>query len=159
MFILLRYKTLRLKNVKTRTAINAKFPVFDICVEAIIYVLLYNLHDCTFKDINSYKQKNDHHQSSSILYSVNVKFSRLMLTPCLTIDSFFALRRGSIKTSWLSKGLILLLELVIPLLHRADKQSRNFVLTTFCSSGRNRSPCTYKCKSLLLDYTYVGANS
>ena len=28
---------------------NAKISVFLICVEAIIYVLLYNLHDCTFK--------------------------------------------------------------------------------------------------------------
>ena len=30
---------------------NAKISVFVICVEAIIYLLLYNLHDCTF---NSY---------------------------------------------------------------------------------------------------------
>ena len=28
---------------------NAKVSVFVICVEAIIYLLLYNLHDCTFK--------------------------------------------------------------------------------------------------------------
>ena len=28
---------------------NAKFSVFVICVEAIIYLLLYNLRDCTFK--------------------------------------------------------------------------------------------------------------
>ena len=28
---------------------NAKILVFVICVEAIIYSLLYNLHDCTFK--------------------------------------------------------------------------------------------------------------
>ena len=27
---------------------NAKIFVFVICVEAIIYLLLYNLHDCTF---------------------------------------------------------------------------------------------------------------
>ena len=26
---------------------NAKISVFVICVEAIIYLLLYNLHDCT----------------------------------------------------------------------------------------------------------------
>ena len=30
---------------------NAKIPVFDICFEATIYLLLYNLHDCAFKDI------------------------------------------------------------------------------------------------------------
>ena len=28
---------------------NAKISVFVICVEAIIYLLLYNLHDFTFK--------------------------------------------------------------------------------------------------------------
>ena len=27
---------------------NAKISVFVICVEVIIYLLLYNLHDCTF---------------------------------------------------------------------------------------------------------------
>ena len=27
---------------------NAKISVFVICVEAIIYFLLYNLYDCTF---------------------------------------------------------------------------------------------------------------
>ena len=27
---------------------NAKIPVFVICVEVIICLLLYNLHDCTF---------------------------------------------------------------------------------------------------------------
>ena len=29
---------------------NAKISVFVICVEAIMYALLYNLHDCTFKE-------------------------------------------------------------------------------------------------------------
>ena len=41
-------KTLRLNNFKIKTAMNAKVLVFVICVEAIIYLLLYNLHDCTF---------------------------------------------------------------------------------------------------------------
>ena len=27
---------------------KAKTSVFDICVEAVMYLLLYNLHDCTF---------------------------------------------------------------------------------------------------------------
>ena len=27
---------------------NAKIPVFAICVETIIYFLLHNLHDCNF---------------------------------------------------------------------------------------------------------------
>ena len=38
-------KTLRLKNFNT---IMRKISVFAICVEAIIYLLLYYLHDCTF---------------------------------------------------------------------------------------------------------------
>ena len=41
-------KTLLHNNFKTRTAMNAKISVFAICVAAIIYLLLYNLHDCTF---------------------------------------------------------------------------------------------------------------
>ena len=34
-----------LNNLKTKTAMNANFPLLVICVEAIIYLLLYNLHD------------------------------------------------------------------------------------------------------------------
>ena len=38
---------------------NAKIPVFIICVEAIIYLLLYNLHDCTFKqNVNNNNTQN-----------------------------------------------------------------------------------------------------
>ena len=36
-------------NLKTRIAVNAKISVFVICVEAIIYWLLYNQHNRTFK--------------------------------------------------------------------------------------------------------------
>ena len=42
-------KTLRLNNLNTRTAMYAKISVFAICVEAIMYLLSYNLHHCTFK--------------------------------------------------------------------------------------------------------------
>ena len=31
---------------------NAEILVFVICVEAIIYLLLYNLHDCTFNMVD-----------------------------------------------------------------------------------------------------------
>ena len=41
-------KTLWLSNLKTRIAMNAKITVFVICVERIIYWLLFNLHDSTF---------------------------------------------------------------------------------------------------------------
>ena len=43
-------KTLPFNNMKTRTAMNTKISVFAICVEVIIYLLLCNLHDCTFKN-------------------------------------------------------------------------------------------------------------
>ena len=45
-------KTLRLSNLKTRTVLNAKISMVVTCVEAAIYVLLYNLHDCTFNNHN-----------------------------------------------------------------------------------------------------------
>ena len=41
-----------LNNLKIRTAVNAKIAVFFICVEAIIYLLLYNLYACTLKMFN-----------------------------------------------------------------------------------------------------------
>ena len=54
---LLINKTLQLNNLKTRPTMNAKVSVFVICVEAIIYLLLYNLHDCTFKENTENKNK------------------------------------------------------------------------------------------------------
>ena len=30
---------------------NAKISMFAVSVEAIIYLLLHNLHDCTFNDL------------------------------------------------------------------------------------------------------------
>ena len=43
-----------LNNLKTRTAINANISVFVVCVETVIYLSLYNLHDCTFKELNQF---------------------------------------------------------------------------------------------------------
>ena len=41
---------------------NTKIFVFVICVKAIIYLLLYNLHDCTFnKDIKNKRKLEDNH--------------------------------------------------------------------------------------------------
>ena len=37
---------------------NAKISVFVICVEAIIYLLLYNLHECTFKYSEHLREEN-----------------------------------------------------------------------------------------------------
>ena len=39
---------------------NAKISMFVICVKAIIYLLSYNMHDCTFKrarNVNWHKYK------------------------------------------------------------------------------------------------------
>ena len=44
-------KTVWLNNLKTRIAMQAKISVFVICVEVIKYLLLNNLHDCTFKKV------------------------------------------------------------------------------------------------------------
>ena len=35
-------------NIKTSIAMNAKISIFVICVEAILDLLLHNLHDCTY---------------------------------------------------------------------------------------------------------------
>ena len=37
------------QELKIRTAMNPKMSVFLICVEAIIYLLIHNLHDFTIK--------------------------------------------------------------------------------------------------------------
>ena len=42
-------KTFLLNNLKTRTSMNVKISVFAIGVEAILYLLLHNLHDCNVK--------------------------------------------------------------------------------------------------------------
>ena len=39
--------TLRFNNLTTSTVMNAKRLVFVICVEAIMCLSLYNLHECT----------------------------------------------------------------------------------------------------------------
>ena len=43
---------------------NAKISMFVVCVEAIIYFLLYNLHDCTFK------RSPEHLEHTRIIYSM-----------------------------------------------------------------------------------------
>ena len=50
LFLLFINKTLRFNILKTRIDMNAKIPVFDFGVEAIIYLLLCNLDDCTVKE-------------------------------------------------------------------------------------------------------------
>ena len=40
--------TVQFFSVKTRAAMNMVISVLVICVETVIYLLLYKLHDCTF---------------------------------------------------------------------------------------------------------------
>ena len=59
---------------------NAKFCVFAICVKAIIYLLLHNLHDCTF-NLTKVVPSQNHEDTGKLIqrsnnYSVNVSFFR-----------------------------------------------------------------------------------
>ena len=42
-------KRLRFNKLKAMAAMDARISLFVICVKAVIYLLQYNLHDCTFK--------------------------------------------------------------------------------------------------------------
>ena len=37
---------------------NTETPLFAICIEANIYLLLHNLHDCTFKNKMNFVVRN-----------------------------------------------------------------------------------------------------
>ena len=52
-----KFRALRLHNLKIRAAMNAKISVFVVCVEAIIYFFVYDLHNCFFNLITSSVQK------------------------------------------------------------------------------------------------------
>ena len=43
-----------LNNLKSRTAMNVKILLFVVCVEAIMYLLLYYLHGFTFNALTHY---------------------------------------------------------------------------------------------------------
>ena len=49
-------KVSRLSNLKTSTAMDAKYSMFVTCVEVIIYLLLCNFHDWTFNVSNTISQ-------------------------------------------------------------------------------------------------------
>ena len=57
---------------------NAKFCVFVICVKAIMYLLLHNLHDCTF-NLTKVVPSQNHEDTGKLTQrnnnsSVNVSF-------------------------------------------------------------------------------------
>ena len=53
---------------------NAKISVFVICVEVIIYLLLYNLHDCSFK----------------ICYAIFKEMAKILKVRGFTVQAFSA---------------------------------------------------------------------
>ena len=88
----LENKHLRLNRLKTTAAMNARISVFVICVEAIIYFLLHNLHDCSIKlYILTYSLLQQRLRRKKIFKCVNLthKF-RLKVT--LATKLFFAIK-------------------------------------------------------------------
>ena len=54
---------------------SAKICVFAICVETIIYLLLYNLHGCTFKFLLlQFKKLRFKSFNTDVLYSLEAPF-------------------------------------------------------------------------------------
>ena len=70
-------KNVRLNNLKTTTAMNAKMLVFAICVEEILCLLLSNLHDCTF-NLNHVNRNTDIKLQKN--YSAQNSVSKLCLS-------------------------------------------------------------------------------
>ena len=58
---------------------NAKISVSVICVEAIIYLLLYNLHDCTFEKTDESILKNHDDLIAKKLLHKDDKFGLFVL--------------------------------------------------------------------------------
>ena len=79
-------KSFRLNNLKTRTAKIAEISVFVIFIETVIYLLLYNLHGCTF-NFNPLKNIHFTHKKD-ISYFVNVKKAKTSKAETLKICRF-----------------------------------------------------------------------
>ena len=78
---------MRLNNLKTRSAMNAKISVFVICVEAITYLLLNNLHDCTFKEWNKLDTKIKNLPSLSTFKKALLVFCRTEENSRFNVDN------------------------------------------------------------------------
>ena len=79
-------KNLRLNNLKkTNTTMNAKISIFVICVEAIIYLLLHNLHDRTFKCLRN--QSNTVEVDNYVFCKSPLQFATTMLEVYLKLKS------------------------------------------------------------------------
>ena len=58
---------------------NAKISVFVICVKVIIYLLKYNLHDCTFN--KEFMQNHDKDSDKGYILVVDVNYSKELHRP------------------------------------------------------------------------------
>ena len=109
-------KTLQLNNLKTRTAMNTKFSVFVICIETIIYLLLYNLHDCTFNVNTEYSfvscnnfevaVQNNLTKSWIFLREISVAGFRYSETIVFGIHSNFTYDRSSLSKVFFKIGVL-----------------------------------------------------
>ena len=61
---------------------NAKISVIAICVEPIIYLLLYNLYGCTFNSDDDLLHKNII-VAKAVLYEDNKYYPKAFLDECL----------------------------------------------------------------------------
>ena len=82
MSLLFINETIRFNNLQTRTAMNVKIMAFVICVEVIIYLLLYSLHDCAI---------NCHFKGSYKItcYKTNSNFFHFFFSRWLLYECFF----------------------------------------------------------------------
>ena len=58
---------------------NAKISMFFICIEAIVYLLLYNLHDCTFNFIKFETRFNQAIHTVNRLFTLTLMIKRQKL--------------------------------------------------------------------------------
>ena len=85
-------KTLRFNNLKTRAAMNAKTSLFICCVEPIIYLLLFNLHDCTFRVFNANFSKITLFIRENSKVQSNSQYLQQILLPCFLRPAQFRFR-------------------------------------------------------------------
>ena len=53
---------------------NAKISVFVICIEAIMHLVLYNLHDCTFNNFSYIESYRCRLSRNIVLFTPNIKW-------------------------------------------------------------------------------------
>ena len=76
---------------------NAKITVFLICIAAILYLLLNNLHDCTFKRSKVLLKSNKFQEFYDVKYFKEIKRLKslqkaeayLELKPVSTMELFY----------------------------------------------------------------------